>query len=318
MVQYPAQGTASNQARCTSSSTQQQTTTSNKQRQTTKNDKQQITTTTTTTTTAVTTTKFARMPPKAKKLTLEEIIRRDAARRLRRVKVDKKYYDKVVKAKREAQKPRKTVGKPALAVSLFQEPKLLEKFVMDTLLRKKIGKWKDSLDKHVRSFLTCRFPTKMGPTGPEIGGDEMEKARSIVISFFRKDNRMTDGGCCIDLFEVKKSNLANANNGLFALRPFKEGEVLGVFYGKPQRKNKKKFRAMPWKAKTIMLCWIAWVAWTPNILPILACNLPMILPWKKQTKKQDGIIVSMDTISLLMMNLLPEPLLIFKLEMSCI
>lgn len=35
----------------------------------------------------------------------------------------------------------------------------------------------------------------------------------------------------ISMYEVKPSMLPNAGNGLFALRPFKEGDALGVFYG---------------------------------------------------------------------------------------
>jgi hypothetical protein len=56
---------------------------------------------------------------------------------------------------------------------------------------------------------------------PVVTGDELIKRRSYLISFFRKDKRLCDGGELIDLYEVRRSELKGANMGLFSKKNFK-------------------------------------------------------------------------------------------------
>jgi hypothetical protein len=63
---------------------------------------------------------------------------------------------------------------------------------------------------------------------------EMELSRSWMIQL--RDREMNEW---ITLYEVRNSTLENSGYGLFAARPYKAQDTLGVFYGDITEKNKK-------------------------------------------------------------------------------
>lgn len=96
---------------------------------------------------------------------------------------------------------------------------------IENLRKKKLDRWKKTLEKRIRIFCKATFPTTPSLIGPQIDGNEITKERQYVIAFVQ-NNKMTN------LYKVKKSHIPGANMGLFAEKSFSQGEVMGVYFGK--------------------------------------------------------------------------------------
>ena len=72
--------------------------------------------------------------------------------------------------------------------------------------------------------------TTLSKKGRELVGEELPGERIYTIRFW-KNSWLPNGNEWIDLFEVKKSQLPNAGNGLFASKAFTKEDVMGVFFG---------------------------------------------------------------------------------------
>jgi hypothetical protein len=166
-----------------------------------------------------------------------------------------KYYMNTVKPRNElkkqetekqkkSQKARRTakVVKKA-SPPVFEEGRLAP-FVNELLKTKSkkmfcnFAKWEKLLEKNISVYCKCTFPSSRSLTGPQIAGDEIVKEREYIIAC-KKDR----------LYEVKKSGIKDANFGLFALRPFKTGEVMGVYFGKIVKDVSKKKNTVNDKSK---------------------------------------------------------------------
>ena len=144
----------------------------------------------------------------------------------------RKYYLEVEVRKRIKIMAATTYEESLLKKDPFREQSAVEAFVK-SLRKRNITSWESHLKENLQ--LTCQqhyatIPAAGGP--PVVTGPELIKKRSYVISFFRKDKRLRDGGEIIDLYEVRKSELKGANMGLFSKKKFQAGDVMGVFFGK--------------------------------------------------------------------------------------
>jgi hypothetical protein len=114
----------------------------------------------------------------------------------------------------------------------FRAQSALETFVK-SLGKKNIKSWEPHLKENLQVICLQQYATIPSAGGPPVvTGAELIKRRSYLISFFRKDKRLRDGGELIDLYEVRRSELKGANMGLFSKTKFQAGDVMGVFFGK--------------------------------------------------------------------------------------
>ena len=169
--------------------------------------------------------------------TLQSAARRDERKQISNAK----YYNR----RRQAAltQGRKKVGQTTKGVvkrNGSAVPTLLDDFV-DKIMKMKsktmpfnYNKWQAHFNKHLHVSVYCHFPVKLGEDGVEIDfckKNEIKNDRRYVISFHKEDNRRTGGIETTDLFEVKKSQIPGAGHGLFALQPFKQGAIIGVYFG---------------------------------------------------------------------------------------
>jgi hypothetical protein len=162
----------------------------------------------------------------------------DDTPRTRRRNRNHNHYIKVVKPRnqqkreelerqKKSEKARRTTKVVRNATAPVYEIGQLAPFVNELFRTKSkkvncnFDKWKKVMERDIHVYCKCTFPSKRSLTGPQIAGDEIVKDREYIIAC-KKDR----------LYEVKKSQIKGANMGLFALRAFKQGEVMGVYFGK--------------------------------------------------------------------------------------
>jgi hypothetical protein len=162
-----------------------------------------------------------------------------------------KYYVKIRDAKRKRKEEEMAREKkvwhvrvPRKAVRIEKNPALersdyLGSFVNARLLTTKsktkkynFQRWGSVLEKHLCVYVRGLFPSSSSIIGPQINGDEIVSERSYVIVFKNKDKIRY-------LYEVRKSQIPRANMGLFALRRYSKGDIMGVFFGKIVKKEEK-------------------------------------------------------------------------------
>ena len=146
------------------------------------------------------------------------------------------------KAAKESIHPRK-VWKMKRVIEDQEGKDVLTRFVMTVAFGKRRplkkfdpSKWKDKLDARLIYDRIERYQTTKNEHGVLVKGNMRPGNSTTIISLMNSDGRFKDGLQMIDLFEVKKSQLTNANMGLFAKKNFKAGDIIGLFYGKVQNK----------------------------------------------------------------------------------
>jgi hypothetical protein len=162
--------------------------------------------------------------------------------KLRQKERSKKNYEEVEKPKREAKRrakqgkrqPRKTI-KIQKELNNFEKKDILQKFV-NNLLIKPHKKWGKELKNNLRYDLLQHYSALDGDNGLQVVGNV--KATTYIIKLAIPNNNYKDGVQSMNLFEVRQSNLPNANLGLFAKKSFAAGDIMGVYYGRIQPRAK--------------------------------------------------------------------------------
>ena len=124
------------------------------------------------------------------------------------------------------------------------------------LKKKKLEDWEESLrDLSVRTVITfvnkkitktdqnpfaTRMHSKESEKGPKIIQKHQETDREFQIHWVEWNNRNSPKNS-YNLFTVKRSTIPGAGYGLFAAQNFREGDYLGVYYGRilGKKKNQK-------------------------------------------------------------------------------
>jgi hypothetical protein len=172
----------------------------------------------------------------------------------------KKHYETVEKPRKAAAKAAAAKQKPRVTFPFTRDKHweakgALAQFVkkLTTTKAKKynVKRWKQTLDQHLMLVerRESNYATEMGPNGPKAVGLSIRNTVTHTIVLKRWDSNFLGGIEYLDLFEVKKSQVPNANMGLYSKRPFKQGDVLGVFYGQVKStkgKGKKKHVYSPY------------------------------------------------------------------------
>ena len=179
---------------------------------------------------------------------LDELLETIEKKKTREKAYKKKHHIEKVKPRREAERstkngitPRKT-HRSSMAM-MHNEPKdMLESFVKRLVYTKpnksfNVRKLKTKLDDRLRYDHVERYETTQQPNGPRKKTNMVDNASSVIIRLIKPDRRFSSGIQSMDLFEIRQSIIENAGMGLFSKRMFKQGDIIGLYYGKVRKQE---------------------------------------------------------------------------------